>query len=70
MDNNRMAVQACIVDPNTVNVPRDEYDDLICARNGIHLISKTFGKYGANEDIVKAVCKQFGYIFEEETPDA
>lgn len=70
MDNNKMAVQACIIDPNTVNVPRGEYDVLICAQNGIHLIGKTLGKYGANDDVVKVVCKQFGYEYKEETPDA
>ncbi len=70
MENNGTKVQMCFVDPDTVNVPRDEYDELICARNGIHLIGKTFNKYGPNDDIVKAVCKQFGYEYKEETPDA
>ena len=68
MENNGMKVQMCCVDPNTVNVPRDEYDDLVCALYSIRLIGETLGRFGPDDDIIKAVCKRFGYEYKEETP--
>lgn len=65
MENNGTKVQMCFVDPDTVNVPRDEYDELVCALNGIRLIGETIGRFGPNDDIVKAVCGQFGYHYKE-----
>ena len=66
MEDNQIKVQSCIVDQGTVNVPRDEYDDLICARFGIEMIGHSFGKYGSPDiDIVKGVCSRFGFKFEE-----
>lgn len=46
---------------NFVIIPRDEYDDLIAARFGIDIIGSSIGPYGANDSIVRAVCKRFGY---------
>ena len=65
MENNGTKVQMCFIDPDTVNVPRGEYDDLICARTSIDLIGKTLGRYGPNNEIVKAVCDLFGYHYKE-----
>ena len=65
MENNGTKFQMCFVDPDTVNVPRDEYNELVCAINGIRLIGETFGKFGPNDDIVKAVCGQFVYHYKE-----
>lgn len=65
MENNETKVQMCITNPDTVNVPRDEYDELVCALNGIRLIGETIGRFGPNDDIVKAVCGQFGYHYKE-----
>lgn len=70
MENNGTKVQLCTIDPNTVNVPRDEYDDLICARNGIDMIGKTLGRFGPNETVVKVVLSQFGYVYKEDSADA
>lgn len=44
-----------------VFVPRKEYDELITARMGINMISSTIGHYGADDAVIIAVCKQFGY---------
>ena len=65
MENNGTKVQMCFIDSDTVNVPRDEYNDLICARSGIDLIGGTLGRFGPNDDVVKAVCGQFGYHYKE-----
>lgn len=53
-----------------VTVPRAEYDELLKARLGIDMIGCTLGKYGPDDSVVNAVCKQFGYEYKEETPDA
>lgn len=51
-----------------VLVPRDEYDDLICARFGIEIIGHSFGKFGSpDSDIVKNVCRRFGLKFKEDS---
>lgn len=72
MENNETKVQMCITNPDTVNVPRDEYDELVCAFNGICLIGESIGRFGPNDDIVKAVCGQFGYHYKapEDPADA
>ena len=68
MENNQPKVQVSFVDQGTVNVPRDEYDDLICARFGIEMIGRSYGKYGGfDSDIVKSVCRHFGFKFEEDS---
>ena len=51
--------------PGYVLVPRDEYDDLICARSGIDMIGSSLGRFGAEDKVVAAVCKQFGYEYKE-----
>lgn len=51
-----------------VLVPRDEYDDLICARFGIEIIGHSFGKFGSpDSDIVKNVCRRLGLKFKEDS---
>ena len=65
MENNGTKVQMCFVDPDTVNVPRDEYDDLVCALYRIRMIGETLGRFGPNGDIVKAVCNRFGYYYKD-----
>lgn len=55
---------------DVVAIPRAEYNELINARLGIALIGTTLGRYGAEDTVVAAVCKQFGYEYREETPDA
>lgn len=68
MEDNQLKAQFCIVDKDTVNVPRDEYDDLICARFGIEMIGHSFGRFGSpDSDIVKNVCRRFGFKFEEDS---
>ena len=68
MVDNEIKALPCIVDQDTVTVPRDEYDDLICARFGIVLIAQSFGRYGSpDSDIVKNVCRRFGFKFEEDS---
>lgn len=56
-------------DCDIVTVPRTEYDKLVSARFGIHMIGSSLDRYGADKDVVNAVCKQFGYEYKE-TPDA
>lgn len=53
---------------DVVAIPRAEYDELLKARLGIDLIGSTLGKYGPDDSVVNAVCKQFGYEYKEETP--
>ena len=68
MEDNQIKVQSFIADQGTVNVPRDEYDDLICARFGIEIIGHSFGKFGSpDSDIVKNVCRRFGFKFKEDS---
>ena len=55
---------------DVVAIPRAEYNELINARLGIALIGTTLGHYGPEDAVVLAVCKQFGYVFKEETSDA
>ena len=55
---------------DVVAIPRAEYNELINARLGIAMIGTTLGRYGAEDKVVEAVCKQFGYEYREETPDA
>lgn len=50
---------------DSVTIPRDEYNLLIRARNGIDLIGSTIGRYGPNDAIALAVCKSFGYEYKE-----
>lgn len=53
-----------------VTISRAEYNELINACFGIAMIGTTLGRYGAEDKVVAAVCKQFGYEYKEETPDA
>lgn len=55
---------------DVVAIPRAEYNELLKARLGIDMIGCTLGKYGPDDSVVNAVCKQFGYEYKEETPDA
>lgn len=55
---------------DNVTIPRVEYDELLKARLGIDMIGCTLGKYGQDDSVVNAVCKQFGYEYREETQDA
>ena len=67
MDNNDLKLQACIVERNTVNIPRDEYIDLICARFAIEMIGHSFGKFCSPDgDLVRNICRHFGYLPKEE----
>lgn len=49
-----------------VAIPQSEYLELQRARLGIDLIGSTLGRYGPEDAVVLAVCKQFGY----EKPEA
>lgn len=61
-------VQSCIVDQGTVNIPRDEYIDLICARFAIEMIGHSFGKFSSPDgDLVKNICRHFGYLPREDS---
>ena len=53
-----------------VTIPRVEYDELKKARWCIELIGSTLNRYGGDDKIVVALCKQFGYEYLEEMPDA
>lgn len=77
MDNNRNSVQVMPLETaqaaapvyeyaDVVAIPRSEYNDLARARLGIDLIGCTLGKYGPEDKVVLAVCKQFGYEYKEE----
>lgn len=61
-------LQEIIANSDTVTIPRAEYNELINARLGIAMIGTTLGRYGAEDKVVAAVCKQFGYEYKEETP--
>ena len=49
-----------------VVLPRAEYDVLVRARMGIDAIGSTLGRYGPEDKVVVAICKQFGYEYKEE----
>ena len=51
---------------DVVAIPRAEYNELINARLGIDLIGSTLGRYGPEDKVVLAVCKQFGFEYKEE----
>ena len=53
-----------------IAIPQSEYIELQRARLGIDMIGSTLGKYGPDDSVVNAVCKQFGYEYKEEKPDA
>ena len=53
-----------------VAIPQSELIELQRARLGIDLIGSTLGRYGPEDKVVFAVCKQFGYEYREEKPDA
>lgn len=57
-------------DNDCVVLPREEYNALIRARMGIELIGSTLTNYGGDDRVVVAVCKQFGYEYNEEKADA
>lgn len=60
MDNEEITINGYVL------VPRNEYVDLICARFGIEMIGNSFGRCGSpDSEIVKNVCKKFGFKFEE-----
>ena len=69
MEDNQLEALPCIVDQDTVTIPRDEYDDLICARFAIEMIGHSFGKFsfsGPDSDLVKNICMHFGCLPKEE----
>ena len=67
---NKERTLEAIETPDVVTIPRAEYDELLKARLCIDMIGCTLGKYGPDDSVVNAVCKQFGYAYKEETPDA
>ena len=67
---NKERTLEAIETPDVVTIPRAEYDELLKARLCIDMIGCTLGKYGPDDSVVNAVCKQFGYEYKEETPDA
>ena len=54
----------------TVTIPVSEFEELIKAKVGIGMIGLSIGKYGADNDVVRVVCKQFGYEYKEDQADA
>lgn len=50
---------------NFVIITQEEYKNLVLARMGIDMIGSTIGRYGADDKVVAAVCKQFGYEYKE-----
>lgn len=53
-----------------IAIPQSDYIELLRARLGIDMIGSSLGKYGPEDSVVLAVCKQFGYKHKEEKPDA
>lgn len=68
MEEEYTPLQVC--DQGIILIPREEYNALIRARMGIELIGSTLSSYGADDRVVVAVCKQFGYEYKEEKADA
>lgn len=58
-------MEETIIIHDPITVPYEEYAELVRARMGIDLIGSTLGKYGPDDSVVKAVCKQFGYEYKE-----
>ena len=54
----------------TITIPASEFEELIMAKVGIGMIGNSIGKYGADNDVVRVVCKQFGYEYKEDEADA
>lgn len=57
MDNNNTA---------TIEIPVSEYTELVRAKLGIDMIGNSLNKYGVDDNVVKAVCKSFGYEHKED----
>lgn len=54
----------------TIEIPVAEYTELVRARLGIDMIGCSLSKYGPDDNVVKAVCKPFGYEYKEDGSDA
>lgn len=54
----------------TITIPVSEFEELIMAKVGIGMICNSIGKYGADNDVVRVVSKQFGYEYKEDEADA
>lgn len=54
----------------TITIPVSEFEELIMAKVGIDMIGNSIGKYGADNEVVRVVCKQFGYEYKEDKADA
>ena len=53
--------------PDMVIIPTSKLIALEKAQMGIDLIGSTLGRFGADDHVVNAVCKQFGYEYKEPT---
>ena len=49
-----------------ITIPISEYMELVKAKVGIDMIGQSLGKYGPNDTVAIAVCKQFGYEYKPE----
>lgn len=54
----------------TITILMSEFTKLFEAKIGIDMIGNSIGKYGADSSVVRAVCKQFGYVYKEGEDDA
>lgn len=55
---------------STIEITVAEYTELVRAKLGIDMIGSSLGKYGPDDNVVKAVCKPFGYEYKEDENDA
>ena len=61
MDIPEVKVNASVVSPDSVSLPRGDYNELLQARFAIHLIGTSVSKYGPDRDVLNCVLTAFGY---------
>lgn len=55
------------VSPDTVILPREEYNMLVRSRFGIDAIAASHSKYGFDSDVIYSVMKTLGFDLKEES---
>ncbi len=70
MDIPEVKVNASVVSPDSVALPRGDYDELLQARFAIHLIGTSVGNYGPDRNVINSVLAAFGYPLEPKEAEA
>lgn len=69
MDIPEVKVNASVVFPDSVTIPRNDYNELVKARFAIQMIGTSVSKYGPDRDVINTVLTIFGYPLELKEAD-